>query len=68
MIETDNGDVYNPQIAVDTNGNGIAVWCQYDGTRDNIWAYRYVVGTGWGTAALIEADNGDVYKVLQVLL
>ncbi len=58
IIETDNaGNAYNPRIAVDPNGNAIAVWQQSDGTRNNIWANRYVVGTGWGTAALIETDN-----------
>ncbi|MFH1824702.1 MAG: hypothetical protein ABH873_05695 [Candidatus Firestonebacteria bacterium] len=58
LIETDNvGDALYPQIAVDTNGNGIAVWYQYDGTRWNIWANRYVAGTGWGTVELIETNN-----------
>ncbi|MBL0212145.1 MAG: hypothetical protein IPQ13_14720 [Holophagaceae bacterium] len=61
LIETDNaGDASRPQIAMDTNGNALAVWQQNDGLRENIWANRYVAGTGWGTAALIETDNaGD---------
>ncbi len=60
-IETGNdGDAADPQIAMDANGNGLAVWRQSDGTRNNIWANRYTHGTGWGTAALIETDNaGD---------
>jgi len=62
LIETDNaGDAYNPQVALDTSGNGIAVWHQYDGTRYNIWANRYTVGTGWRQATLIETDNGGAY-------
>jgi hypothetical protein len=56
-IETDAGGVFSPQVAFDHNGNAIAVWCQHDGTRYNVWASRYVAGTGWGTAALIETDN-----------
>ena len=59
MIETDNaGDANNPQIAVDANGNAVAVWHQHDGTRTNIWSNRYSASTGlWGTAALIETDD-----------
>ncbi len=60
-IETDNaGDVHAPQIALDANGNALAVWRRYDGSRYNIWANRYTAGSGWGTAELIETDNaGD---------
>jgi hypothetical protein len=30
------------------------------GIRDSIWASRYVVGSGWGTAALLKNNNsGD---------
>jgi hypothetical protein len=58
LIETDNTrDAYYPKIALDTSGNAIAVWSHSDGTRLNIWANRYVVGTGWGTATLIATDN-----------
>ena len=61
LIETDNaGNAFDPQVAIDTNGNALSVWRQSDGTRYNIWANRYTAGTGWGTAALIETDNaGD---------
>jgi len=60
LIEDNTGDAQFPQVAMDTNGNAIAVWYQFDGTRDNIWSNRYVTGTGWGTAELIETDNnGD---------
>lgn len=63
LIETDNtGSAFRPEVAIDSNGNAMAVWYQYDGTRYNIWANRYVAGTGWGTASLIETDNaGDAY-------
>lgn len=58
LIETDNADSASyPQIAIDANGNALAVWYQSDGTRYNIRANRYTAGTGWGTAALIETDN-----------
>ena len=61
LIETDNaGAASHPRVAVDSSGNAVTVWMQSDGTRTNIWANRYVVGSGWGTAQLIETDNaGD---------
>jgi len=60
LIETDNaGAALNPQVAVDSSGNAVAVWQQYDGTRTNIWSNRYTALTGtWGTAELIETDAG----------
>ena len=60
LIETDNtGIAYQPQIAVDSSGNALAVWRQSDGTRDNIWANRFD-GSNWGNAVLIETNNdGD---------
>jgi hypothetical protein len=60
MIETDDsGWTYmTPQVAIDADGNAVAVWHQSDGTRTNIWSNRYTASTGlWGTAALIETDN-----------
>jgi uncharacterized membrane-anchored protein len=57
LIETDTGSASSPQVAIDSSDNAIAVWYQSDGTRNNIWSNRYVVGTGWGTATLIETDN-----------
>ena len=63
LIETDNlGNAFNPQICFDPSGNAGAVWSQFDGTRDNIWANRYVAGTGWATAALIETDTGGAFN------
>jgi hypothetical protein len=60
LIEVDNlGDAAGPQIAFNSAGDGMAVWHQFDGTRNNIWANRYVAATGWGTATLIESDPGD---------
>ncbi|MCF6212167.1 MAG: hypothetical protein L3J88_12335, partial [Gammaproteobacteria bacterium] len=63
LIETDNkGDTLRPQIAINDKGNALAVWYQDDGTRSNIWASYYVVGSGWGSAELIETDNkGNAY-------
>jgi len=62
LIETDNaGSASEPQIAIDANGNAIAVWSQSDGTRDNIWANRFNVFNGWRTAVLIETGTGGAF-------
>ncbi len=57
-IETNNDwNAYSPQVAMDGNGNAIAVWSQTDGPNDNILANRYISATGWGGATLIETNN-----------
>ena len=66
LIETDTGWVNYPQIAVDSSGNAIAVWEQFDGTKDNIWSNRYDATTGWGTAELIETDDAGSADMPQI--
>ena len=59
LIETDNaGSAEGPQIAIDANGNALAVWAQSNGTVISIWANRFSAGV-WGTAQLIETDSGS---------
>ncbi len=42
LIEISNaGNATQPQVALDPNGNAVAVWNQYDGIRTNIWANRF---------------------------
>ena len=44
LIETDNaGDSYGQQVAVDSNGNAVAVWRQLDGTRYTIFSNEYTM-------------------------
>jgi hypothetical protein len=57
IASDDEREASKAQVAMDAGGNAIAVWEQSDGTRVNIWANRYAVGGGWGTAQLIETDN-----------
>ncbi len=60
LIETDNsGRAIKPEIVCDIIGNVTAIWAQYDGTRDNLWANRFSAGS-WGTAQMIETDNSAV--------
>ncbi len=64
LIETgDTGHANWPNVAVDADGDAVAVWHQSDGTRANIWANQYVAGQGWATAELIESEDlGDALR------
>jgi len=44
-------------IAMDSSGNAVAVWQNYENFRHTIWANRYVAGSGWGVAQRIQADD-----------
>ena len=61
VIQSGSGDAESPRVAVDTNGNAVAVWYQDDGTVNyNIWANRFDAASGtWGTAVLIQKGTGD---------
>ena len=41
LIETGAYTAAFPQVAVDPDGNAVAVWEQSDGIRSNIWANRF---------------------------
>jgi hypothetical protein len=44
------------QLAIDKNGNAIAVWNQYGGV---VYANRYVAGAGWGTTVMVDPNGQD---------
>jgi hypothetical protein len=50
------GSQVEPQIAVDRQGNALAVWEQSDGNRFRIVASRYTSGSGWAPSQ--PADTG----------
>jgi hypothetical protein len=55
-----DGNAYSPRIALDVQGNAMAVWEQETDGHYKVWANRYVVGQGWGAALPIEpASSGD---------
>jgi hypothetical protein len=67
LVEADNaGNAAAPQVAIDAGGNGIAVWSQSDGLHDNIWSGRFVAGSGWENATLLETDNAGNASAPQV--
>ena len=62
VINTAIGSSQSPRIAADANGNTLAVWQQSDVNGFDIWANRYVAGSGWGTPGQIETDeSGSAY-------
>ena len=68
LIDADpDNDAYNPQIALDGAGNALAVWQQWDGANDRIYANRWD-GSAWGTAELIDAGSGNSASSPQIAL
>ncbi len=49
----------SPHVAVDGSGNAVAVWMQNNSEHFTVWANRYAVGTGWGTARRIDRSGAD---------
>jgi hypothetical protein len=59
LLENDDaGHAGFPKVVFDESGNATAAWAQSDGTRTSIWANRYVPELGWGTATLLETEDG----------
>lgn len=56
VIESENSsNAVNPQVAVDANGNAVAVWLQSAGS---LWSNRYVAANGaWGVATPVATGN-----------
>jgi hypothetical protein len=52
------GDATSPRVAASANGTVVAVWSQFDGREDNIWANRYAPDLGWGIPEPIGAGGG----------
>jgi len=59
-IDTGNGQQY-PQVALDSTGGAIAVWEEVISTDAgytfDVWWNRLEPGSGWGTAAYLEAPG-----------
>lgn len=52
------------ELAVSANGEAIATWHKFNGTRNDVWANRYVSGS-WGTATTVDAttDTAEIPHV-----
>lgn len=59
LIENDSDDsVVAPRVAIDLQGNAVAVWTQDNGTRTQVWANRNVAGTSWLVPELFDSPGG----------
>lgn len=57
FLSEDENNVKFPQVALDGKGNAVAVWHEFNGTVDNIWANHYRTGSNWFIAELLEMDD-----------
>ncbi len=58
LLETDDtGNATNVQLASNGAGNLTAVWQQFDGVQNSIFANRYSAASGWSGAELVETNN-----------
>jgi hypothetical protein len=56
-----------PQLAMDANGDALAVWRQsVSTTSSSVRWNRYTTAGGWGTAAVIEPDDGTFVGTPQI--
>ena len=63
LLETGNaGYADGAEVALSASGDGMAVWSQSNGSTTDIWARRYTVASGWGTAQLIETTSGNAMQ------
>ena len=49
-----------PQVAMDAEGNALAVWVQYGSTYADVWGNHYTAGVGWDGAVLLESSDTAV--------
>ncbi len=56
-LETSLDPAFTPEIAVNSAGDAIAVWTQFDGVMINLWAASFRPASGWGAATLVETDD-----------
>jgi hypothetical protein len=64
-ISPDGGEAYDPDVAMDNNGNAIITWEQDDGSNKQIFKSEYRNGAWTHPGDLsdkISPDGGDVYE------
>lgn len=59
-IEALSGNSGSCSLAIDGDGNVVAVWRQYDAGAGSVWANRLVPGIGWGSPVRL-SDPADTY-------
>jgi hypothetical protein len=54
------GGIQDTKVAINSDGDAIAVWYQWDGSRYDIWSNRYVAASSPDPSALTEALIKDI--------
>jgi hypothetical protein len=69
MVSANVYEVSASQIAIDANGDGLAVWEQYGGGAGStdILSSRFTAGTGWSAAHSITTDKSHDSKTPKVV-
>jgi len=68
MLESEDlGDVTFSQTVVESGGNVMVAWTQFNGSVSNVWARRFSAGA-WGAEIKVETDDsGNVGSLLLVI-
>ena len=57
-LDNDKGhDVSAAQVVMDSMGNGVVVWQQFNGTVTSVYAARYIVGLSWAMSGSISTGS-----------
>lgn len=65
-VAVDRGpyDVDRIDVVLDSDGNGVAIIDQFDGSIDRVYANTFTDGVGWGTPEIIDVDTGFTPGIL----
>lgn len=61
LIGDGREEAIKPRVALDGEGNAIAVWEQELHGEESVWASRFTVKEGWGRAVVIEEKGHEGY-------
>ena len=57
-LDSLEGFASEPVVAIDADGDAVAVWLQYDGRTDSVYAAQFNPQTGWGPQLILETVSG----------
>jgi len=60
-IDASLNDEFAPQVGVDSRGNAMAVWQQWDGVRYGVWSSQYDIVIGWSSPAEVDAGSENAF-------
>ncbi len=68
-LDNDKGhDGSAAQVVMDSSGNGVVVWQQFNGTVTSVYATRYTVGAGWAMPGSISTGSVGVAVNPQIVM